>query len=120
MNEPRQDRNSQDRNERIAAACEKLRKAMGRLVVIQVTDHPPTSASEEAKYRSSKESASGPGGDEGPEAGAEEDGAETEGRGTSTGQSWPGGQFVLNQQTTESYLRTVKVLPSSIRSKNRP
>jgi hypothetical protein len=78
MNEPRQ-----DRDERVATAREKLRKAMGRLVVVQVADHDEASA---------EESASGPRGDEGPEAGAGEDGAETEGRGTSTGQSRSTGQ----------------------------
>lgn len=110
MNEPRQ-----DRNERIAAARKKLRKAMGRLVVVQVADHDEASAEESASG-----SPKGIEPDEGPEAGAGEDGAETEGRGTSAGQARSAGQFALNQRTTESYLRTVKVLPSPSRSKNRP
>jgi hypothetical protein len=86
--------NQVERAERIAAARRRLQRAMGRMVVAEVTDHPPTSASLEAKDGVSKEDASGARGDGQPEAvsAGEAVGAESEGRGTSTGQSRPAGQ----------------------------
>jgi hypothetical protein len=86
--------NQVERAERIAAARQKLQRVMGRMVVAEVTDHPPTSASLEAKGRLLKEDASGARGDRQPEAAraGEVVGTETEGRGTSTGQSRPAGQ----------------------------
>jgi hypothetical protein len=85
--------NQVERAERIAAARRSLQRAMGGMVVAQVMDHPPTSASLEAKYGVSEEGAPGARGDGQPEAvsAGEEVGAE-EGRGTSTGQSRSAGQ----------------------------
>lgn len=85
--------NQVERAERMVAARRTLQRAMGRMVVAEVTDHPPTSASLEAKGGLSEEDASGARGDRQPEASAgEEVGAVEEGRGTSAGQSRLAGQ----------------------------